>query len=118
MSINFTATPFQTMITNFAKSVTRTPVTKTTSNLDGDETLTDGTDVTISGAFFTPEDKFFQDNPGLMNNADAVLLLLPSVTINKEDKITYGGNTYRVEHVDNRLLGTTAFYNSARLFLI
>ncbi len=116
--INFDAVAFQKMLTAFAKTVSRTPVTKTTSNYTGDETLTDGTPANISAPFFRKEDEWVMDKPGLLQNADAILLILPAQAMNKDDKITYDSETYRVDKVVTRRLGTTAFYKVAQLFKI
>jgi len=118
MSISFDASAYQKMITNFAKTISRTPITKTTDNFSGDETLTEGTPGNISGAFFKNSDEWVLDKPGLIQGADAVLLVLPSVTINKDDKLTYDSETYRVDTVITRRLGTTNFYKAARCFKI
>ena len=98
MAINFTGgvTAYELMLDNFSKTLSRTPVTKTTSNITGDETLTDGTPGNILGAFFRKEDEFVQDKIGLIQNADAVLLVKNAVTINKDDKLTYDSENYRV----------------------
>jgi len=120
MALNFSGgqAAYETMIDNFAKTISRTPVTKTTSNITGDETLTDGTPANITGAFFTKEDDWVQDKQGLIQNADAVLLVKTSVTINKNDKLTYSGETYRVDKIETRRLNGTAFYIVAECFKV
>jgi len=116
MSINFKADVYETMIDNFAKTLTYTPYTKSTSNVTGDESLTAGTTSTITGAFFRKEDNWVQDKPGLIQEADAVLLVKDGVTINKDDIITYDSEDYRVDKVIERRLGTVTFYHAAQLF--
>jgi hypothetical protein len=106
------------MINNFSKTLVRIPVTKTTDNFTGDETLVEGASVSISGAFYREEDVWSQQNPGLLQGANAVLLILPSVTINKDDKLSYDEESYRVDKVVTRRLGETEFYKVARLFKI
>lgn len=118
MAINFDSTIFSKMIVNYSKSLTYTPVTKTTNNFGGSETLTDGTPSTIAGAFYKKEDAYTQSQVALLKGADAILMVLSAVTINKDDKITYQGETFRVEESEPRRLGTTSMYNVARLFLI
>jgi hypothetical protein len=118
MAIDITATPFQAMITNFSKSVTRTPVTKSTSNFSGDETLTDGTPGAISAAFYRKEDEWMQDKIGLLQGADAIIMVLPSQTLNKDDKITYDSENYRVDKIITRRLATTSFYKVGTCFKI
>ena len=118
MSINFASVTYETMIDNFSKTISRTPVTKTISNVSGQETLTEGSASNISGAFFRKEDAWSQDKEGLFQGADAILLVKSGVTINKNDKLTYDSEDYRVVKVIERRLGTTHFYNMARCFLI
>jgi hypothetical protein len=110
------ATAYATMIDNFAKSIIRTPVTKTISNVSGNETLTEGTAVTISGTLYRKEDMWAQDKAGLFQGADAIVMVKPDVTINKDDKLTYDGEDYRVEKVITRRLGTTSFYQTVWCF--
>jgi hypothetical protein len=120
MALNFTAgvTAFETMIDNFSKTISRTPITQTISNISGNETLTEGTSANITGAFFKQQDSYAQSNPGLIQNADAVLIVKTSVTINKNDKLTYNGESFRVDEVETRSLNGTPFYKVARCFLI
>ena len=116
--VDFQEEAFQNMITAFAKTLSRTPVTKTTSNASGDETLTDGTPANISAPFFRKEDDWMMDKPGLIQNADAIVLILPSLTINKDDKLTYDSETYRVQKIVTRRLGTVEFYEVGQCFKI
>lgn len=109
---------FITMINKFSKTLTRTAVTKTTSNSSGVETLTDGSTNTILGALFRKEDAWSQDKMALFQNADAILLIQLTETLNKEDKITYDSETYRVDKITTRRLGGVEFYQVAQLFKI
>jgi hypothetical protein len=118
MALNISKSPFEQALENLSKTLSRTPVTKSTENISGDETLTEGSPADISGAFYRKEDGWDLKKPGLLQNADAVLLVKTDVTINKDDKITYDTENYRVQSVVTRRLGTTAFYKVARLFKI
>jgi hypothetical protein len=120
MVINFTggATVFANHVfPNFEKTLTRTPVTKTNKST-GVETLTDGTPASITGILFRKEDNYSQEFAGLIQNADAVLLVETTQTLNKEDKIAYNSENYRVDKVILRRLGTVSFYKAAQLFKI
>ncbi len=117
-TINLTNAPFETMLDAFAKTISRIPVTKTTDNFSGDETLTDGSAVDIQGAFYRKEDMWMIDKEGLLEGSDAILLVKDDVTINKDDKLVYDNKTYRVQDVIKRRLGTTQFYTKARCFEI
>ena len=63
MALNLSGgvTAYELMIDSFSKTLSRTPVTKSISNITGDETLTEGTAVNISGAFFRKEDIWNQE---------------------------------------------------------
>lgn len=119
MTIGFTAGPFQEMITNFQKNLTRYPVTKEVNNFSGSEELTEGDAVSIQGAFFRREDAITQKQIALIQDADAIIMVLPSVTISFNDVIEYDNQKYRIRFPPiDRKLGTTTFYKYARLFKI
>ena len=102
----------------FAKSVSRTPVTKTTSNVTGDETLTAGSAGTVQATFFKRDNVWNIKNPGLIEDADAIMMVSSSQTLNKDDIIGFDGETFRVNKVINRKLGTTDIMKTAWLFQI
>lgn len=118
MAISFTNAPFEIMLDDYAKTISRTPITKTTSNLSGDETLTEGTPANISGAFFRKRDGYHPEKWGLLQSADAVLIVKDSVTVNKDDKLTYDGESYRADDIITRRMGTVVFYHAIACFLI
>jgi hypothetical protein len=117
MTIAFDTSAYTQMLDNFKKTVTYTPVTKTTSNISGSETLTDGATSSINIVLFKQENIINQSFEGLFQGADAVVLFKDDITINFNDKITYDGITYRVgANPTTRRLGESVFYNVARLF--
>lgn len=120
MAIDFTGgqIAFESMIDNFSKTLTYTPVVKTVDNITGDETLSPGTPVSIVGAFFRKEDDWTQDKAGLIQNADAILLVKKDVTIAKDSTIEYDGEKYRVDKQTTRRLDETIFYHVSQLFKI
>jgi hypothetical protein len=100
-------------------AVTRTPITKTTSNVNGDETLTAGTPATINVYIARKNRPWFLDKAGLVEGGDAIMLVAYSQTIAKDDKITWNGNDYRVQTVlDRDMLGGGIAYRTCNLFLI
>lgn len=118
-NLNFDAVVFARAIEGFGKTVTRTPVTKTLTSFSGDEILTEGTSENIECAFFVSKDKYIQDKPGLIQDADAVIIVYPAQTLNKNDKFTYDSENYRVmDDIFERRLGGTLMYKYARLKLI
>ena len=115
--LNIDATPFQSMMGLLSKSLTYIPVTKTVDNINGQETLTDGTSVTIQGNLFFKKAQYAQQQYGLIFNGDGILMVLPSQTLNRDDKVVFDGITYRVDQVTTRYLGGTAFYKLADVFV-
>ena len=119
MSINPSTAVFETMIDNFDKLVSRTAVTKTTSNISGDETLTDGsTTADIAAAFYRKEDEWLTDKQGFIQNADAIIIIKTSQALNKNDKIGFDGENYRVNKIVDRYIGSTKVYIVGQLFKI
>lgn len=117
MTINFNQDIMGTMIDNFAKSLTYTPVTKRVKNSGGDEVLTEGTSSTISGAFFKRENVIKPEFLGLFKGADAILLVKRTVTITKNSYITYDSEKFQIRADPiKRYLGNKNFYYMARLY--
>lgn len=107
------------LITKYGVSVTVTPVTKTTSNIEGDETLTDGTTYSQTIYFSRRSTDWKIDSPGLIEGADAIALINPTSNIAKDFKILHNTKTYRVQSVINRdQPGGTVMYKTITLFLI
>lgn len=114
MSINFSSsyTAWKDYaFDSFKKAVTRTPVTTTTDNRTDQEILTEGTAATIYAIFYRQEDVTDKAKQGFLQNADAIIQVLPDQALNRNDKITYQGENYRViKSPTTRRLGTQAFY--------
>jgi len=117
MTVDIDVTPIQETIVNFSKTLSRTPITKTTSNMSGNETLTEGTAVSIAGALYRKESTWGQANPGLFEGADAILLILPSVVLNKNDIVSYNSENFRVQKVTLREIAEIDCYQVAQLWL-
>ena len=82
-------------------TVSRTPVTKTTG-FSGDETLTDGSPENITAVFLRRTDTWKMSAEGLRQDADGYIMVAPTQTLNRDDKITYDSETYRVGDVIKR----------------
>lgn len=103
----------------YNKTLTHTPVTKRVDNTTGDETLTEGTPVSISGVFFKRDQIRNMEKYGqLIQNADAVLIVVPSVVIAVDDTITYNGEVFRVDTAIRRDISSVHFTNVHQLFRI
>ena len=118
MSIGFNSNPFQRMIEEFSKSIIYTPVVKTTNNISGDEKITKGTPITIQAAFYKRDQTYSQTFEALFEDADAILIMLPSIEIVKNGFVEYDSEKYQNrDGLFKRKLGTNHFYNYARLYL-
>ena len=117
MTVDIDVTPIQETIVNFSKTLSRTPIVKTTSNMSGNEILTAGTPANIAGALYRKESAWGQERIGLFEGADAILLILPDVTLNKNDVVSYNGESFRVEKVTLREIAEIDCYKVAQLWL-
>ena len=108
-----------TALRDWGVTVSRTPVTKTVSNIEGDETLTDGTPEDILAVFHKKKADYAQSNEGLVITQNAYVMVSPTQTLNKDDTITYQGETWRIYNVVTRgPAGSVALYTYADMFLI
>ena len=117
---------FNSILDNYSgRQVLHTPIVRTVSNISGQETLTDGTSVTIKVHFMRTSQRWDFEKAGFLEKGDAVMLTKYAAGVVKNDKITVGENDYRVREAFN-VPGTfsstsdaTSFtYTSCNLFLI
>ena len=112
---------FYTSSTWSGATVTRTPVTKTISNLRGDETLSEGTSENIVCYFsldFKKTNRFFISNEGEVESGDAFILVRSTQTLNKNDIITANSRKYRVADIYNVYVNNVLCGIQGNLFLI
>lgn len=115
----FKATDFSSIPFNdWKRTVTRIPVGKGT-DFYGDETFTDSSTASMEAIFMeVPRNSDTWIKMGVIGGADAIIYVLPSQTLVKEDKITADSRTYRAEKVTTRILAGITMYKVAPLFLI
>lgn len=112
-------TVFSDKIIQYGQDVTRTPITKSINNVTGDETLTSGTNSTITAYISRKTAPWTLDKEGLIQGGDAIMLVLPTQTILKDDIITHNTVKYRVQDVINRdQIGGNVAYKTCNLFKI
>ena len=99
-------------------TVSRTPVFKSESNIDGDESFTDSTPEDITVYFHRRFQKWSFDKEGELEGGDALRMIKHDQDMEKNDKITYQDRTYRVSSVIKRYAGDTLMYRACNLFLI
>jgi len=117
---------FDSILNNYSgRQVTHIPVVRTTSNISGQETLTDGTAVIIKAHFMRTSQRWDFEKAGFLEKGDAVLMAKYADNVVKNDKITVEGNDYRVREAYNvpgvfssTGSGTSYTFTSCNLFLI
>jgi hypothetical protein len=117
---------FNRILDNYSgRRVTHTPIVRTISNISGQETLTDGTAVTIKAHFMRTGQKWDFEKAGFLEKGDAVLMAKYADNVVKNNKITVEGSDYRVREAynvpgvfDSTGTGTSYTFTSCNLFLI
>ena len=104
------ATQFAFVLGKIGRSVTRTPTTKTTDNITGRETLTSGTDVTITAIAMRVDRTWTQADVLKLEGADGYIMTPATVTLNEHDLITFDDETFEVvELITMKPHGTNVF---------
>lgn len=99
-------------------SVTHTPRTSTHDPITGDETFANGTPATITVVLVRKTVRWMFDKDGEIQGGDAYCFANSTLTINKDDLITYDGNTYQVmDRIVRKLPDGTTFYTYCNLFI-
>jgi hypothetical protein len=73
-----------------------TPVTKNTSNVTGQETLTEGTSAFIKAHFVRTSQRYEFEKAGLIEQGNAILISKYSDNVQKDDLITANNEKFRV----------------------
>jgi len=120
MAINFTGgqSAYNTMIDNFSKTIGMQIATKTVDNVTGQETLTYGSSSNITGAFFRKLDEWSQGKEGLFQGCEAILMVKTSVSLLKDNLLTYDGQDFIIHDVKPRGYNGSVFYYVARCNLV
>lgn len=84
-------------LTYFGRYIDHIPITKTTSNITGEETLTDGVTAKLTCYFIKTNQIVDYEKNGLTIRGDAILLSKCSDSVERDDKILADGQTYRVQ---------------------
>lgn len=108
----------QKAFSDTASTVTRTPIIKTTSNTYGTETLTEGTPEDIVVYMVKQTTKKYFDKMGEIKSGDAIMLTKHDQTINKNDKITFGEEDYKVDVVHPVYESENIVYKRCNLFYL
>lgn len=109
---------FTFILNDWGVSVTHTPRTTALDPITGDETFTNGTPATITAICLPVNKKWMFDKDGEIEGGHAYVMVPNTVTLSKNDLITYDGKVYQVNDVIVRKLpdGTT-MYSYGNLFV-
>lgn len=119
MAQGIKATDFgSSVISDIGVTVTRIPVTKNEDQMTGDETFVDGTSTTFTAYIVRKNQQWVFDKEGKIEGGDALLMCTTAKTINVDDKISYQGDTFRVQTVITRYAGTLPMFKTVNLFLV
>ena len=77
----------------------RIPITKTTDNITGRETLTKGTMIAIQAIVARVDTSWTQEEIAKLEGADGFIMVYPSTTLNEHDYIKFDGYTYEVKNL-------------------
>lgn len=106
----------QNLIQEHGVNITLNPVTRSFSNISGDETLVSGTAVTHKVLWDNPFWKKKLEKEGMFTDADALIVTNGSVTINRFDLITYAGSTYEAKIAEVRRWQGSGLFSYAALY--
>lgn len=116
---------FNQILDSYAgRTLSHIPVTQSTSNITGEEVLTDGTPVNIKCYMIKTGQNFNYQEMGFMEQGDMVGLFKISDSVAKDSKITINGEVFRVKEafdvpgVFDSTTTATYVYTAANLFLV
>lgn len=100
MTINvvFSEVEFETILDDtVGRLVSHQVVTKTVSNITGQETLSYASGVSIKVYFMKYNQQWDYQKSGFHEKGDAVMLALPASGVKKDDRIVIDDQTYRIQ---------------------
>lgn len=93
-----TAVDFERILDDYCgRTLSHTPVTQTTSNITGEETLADGTPINIKCYVMKTGQTFNYKEWGLMEQGDMVGLFKVADSVQINSKVTVNGEVFRVK---------------------
>ena len=120
-----TVADFNDILDDYAgRTISHTPVTKTQSNITGEETLADGIPQNIKCYVMKTGQNFDFKKAGFIEQGDAIGLFKIADTVTKDDKVTINSEVFRVKEsydvpgVFDSSTTPTYIYTSCNLVLI
>lgn len=116
---------FNSILDNYAgRTISHIPVTQSTSNISGKETLSDGTPANIKCYVMKTGQNFDYGKYGLTEKGDAICLAKVADNVRVNSKLVFNGETFRVREsfdvpgVFDSTGAATYVYTVCSLFLI
>ena len=113
-SADFTNGP----LADLGASVTWEAVTKTTSNITGDETLSYAGGVAKTVVFVKRSQRYAQGKEGLVDLGDAYCMSENSDAFKKNDRITFNGEKFLLDNVITRRANGETMFDFANAFKV
>lgn len=117
MTISTTTDFTANLLADIGQSVTRTPVTKTV-DFRGDQTLTEGSSEVITAHIHIDQEEEVREAQGQIIRVIGYIMVGPSQTLNRDDKITFNSVDYRVHSVYTEVALNTLVYKYADLYIL
>lgn len=113
------ATDFSSFaLDDFGRTVSRTPITKTTDAITGREILTSGSATDITATVAIGDIDFTQDEIAKLETVPSgVICVATGTTLNEQDLITVDSKTYEVQKIVTLKGGTTNILKKGYLLL-
>ncbi|MCF7861202.1 hypothetical protein K9M79_03065 [Candidatus Woesearchaeota archaeon] len=105
-------------LADLGQTVSRTPITVVLDNESGAPTFTTGTPANITAIFTKRNQNYDWAKEGLFDGGDAFMQFDKDQAMNKDDRITFNGEKFRVDNIVTRQAGGNGLFKSCNLFLI
>lgn len=104
-------------LSDFGRTVSRTPRTKSTDNITGRESWVTSSAVDITAVAIRIDKSWMFDETANIEGGDAYIMVKPDVTLSEGDLITFDGVVYWIRHLLTIYASDTAMFKYANLFI-
>lgn len=121
----FPAASWQIVLDDWGRQVSHIPVTRTNSNITGQETITEGSPSNIQAYFVRTNQLWNFQKAGFLEKGDAIMISKYSDSVVTPDRVSADGQKYRIAEafdvpgtLDNYGSGTVMVFTVCRLVMI
>jgi len=121
----FPAASWQIVLDDWGRHVSHIPATQSLSNITGQESIAEGSPVTIQAYFVRTTQLWNFEKAGFIEKGDAIMLAKYADSVKTADRISADGVKYRIIEsydvpgtLDNYGSGTVMVYTVCRLVMI